>query len=63
MDNNTVEIDIPYCYVWLTEGFPHSKRINLFRRYVIGFVKISHPTLEFVSISGMKAVCKVKEKD
>ncbi|AVO22609.1 hypothetical protein ACTHHL_12095 [Aeribacillus composti] len=51
-------VDIPDCYVWLTEGARN--RPSLFKRYVIGYLKITHPELELIKIDGMKAVCKKK---
>jgi len=49
-------VDIPDCYVWMTEGARN--RPSLFKRYVIGYLKITHPELELIKIDGMKAVCK-----
>ena len=53
-----IPVSIPDCYVWLTEGARN--RPSLFKRYVIGYLKITHPELELVRIEGMKAVCRKK---
>jgi hypothetical protein len=51
-------IDIPRCYVWMTRD--SVDRAALFRRYVIGYLKVTHPELQLVRISGMVAECRLK---
>ncbi|MGG3642006.1 hypothetical protein ABES38_11610 [Bacillus gobiensis] len=51
-------VPIPYCYVWLTEGY-HDRK-NLFRQYVQGYIKKNEPDLLFVRIEGLTAICKKK---
>ncbi|MGG3665191.1 hypothetical protein [Bacillus gobiensis] len=51
-------VQIPYCYVWLTEGYQDRKK--LFRQYVQGYIKKNEPDLQLVRIEGLTAICKKK---
>jgi hypothetical protein len=58
--SNTEE-PIPYCYVWLTEGY--EKRGELFKSYVDGYIKNNFPDLKLKRIVGMTAICDVLPKE
>ncbi|MGG3571081.1 hypothetical protein ABES80_01075 [Bacillus gobiensis] len=51
-------VPIPYCYVWLTEGYHDRKK--LFRAYIQGYLNNNEPGLQLVRIEGMTAICKKK---
>ncbi|AST93033.1 hypothetical protein BC6307_18100 [Sutcliffiella cohnii] len=53
-----LKVSIPSCYVWITEG--NTKRAELFKRYVAGYVNRYNPGYELVKISGMQAIIKPK---
>ncbi|WP_096201919.1 hypothetical protein [Bacillus sp. FJAT-45350] len=55
------EITIPYCYVWMTEGYEN--RGQLFKGYVEGYVSRVAPGYRLVKIKGMKAICARLNKD
>ena len=57
----TIKVTIPFCYVWMTKY--HPDRAALFRRYVTGYIAITHPEYELVKIQGMIAICKKKEEE
>ncbi|MED4461827.1 hypothetical protein [Metabacillus fastidiosus] len=52
-DKETINVSIPYCYIWITEGY--YDRPTLFREYVEGYVQaIGYKLIE---IKGMNAIC------
>ncbi len=50
------KIPIPQFYIWLTQGY--SKRGQMFRSYVKGYLAKSYPDLKLVKIKGMIAICE-----
>lgn len=56
--DDEVEVTIPQCYVWMTEGL--NERGKRFKAYVQGYIKKSYPELEFIKIEGMIAICRKK---
>ncbi|WP_170292787.1 hypothetical protein [Metabacillus idriensis] len=59
MSQGEYEVPIPYCYLWMTEGVMN--RVEVFKGYVIGYLKSSEPDMELIRIEGMKAICKKKK--
>lgn len=56
-----VEISIPFIYIGLTAGCKtREDRVDLFNRYVQGYIERSYPELNFIEIKGMKAICEKK---
>jgi len=55
----TRKFSIPHCYLWMTEECQN--RGGLFKRYVEGYIRNTHPTWRMIRIEGMKAVCEKKE--
>lgn len=51
-------VPIPYCYVWLTEGY--TRRGELFKGYVEGYLATNFPEFKLIKIEGMKAICERK---
>lgn len=54
--SRNIQVPIPQCYVWMTEGLPN--RGQLFKRYVQCYVALYHPGYELDKISGMQAILK-----
>lgn len=54
--SHSLQVAIPPCYVWMTEGLPN--RGQLFKRYVQGYMAQYYPSYELDKISGMTAILK-----